>query len=157
VTQEPPRQPAPTTNPPKPTPTPKPTADPSVQLSNVEQALVDATNRARVRAGCQELRVDSRLVSAARGHSVDMHERGFYSHINPDGQTPTDRAAAEGYEARVGENIAFGLVSADLVINTWSTLHDEKSKMLDCKFTAIGVGADFGLLSSWWTQMLGTD
>lgn len=45
------------------------------------------------------------LLEAARAHSKDMLDRGFFDHVNPDGQNPRDRARARGYTGSVGENI----------------------------------------------------
>ena len=39
--------------------------------------------------------------SAARAHSVDMHEKHYFDHNSPDGRTPWDRIKAAGY-ARPG-------------------------------------------------------
>ena len=33
----------------------------------------------------------------ARAHSRDMQVRGFFSHDNPDGESPTDRAQKAGF------------------------------------------------------------
>lgn len=39
------------------------------------------------------------LYNAARGHVRDMLEKGYVSHISPDGKTPEDRLAEQDYEA----------------------------------------------------------
>ncbi len=44
------------------------------------------------------LEMDEVLRIAARLHSSDMGERGFFDHDNPDGQSPFDRIAAVGFE-----------------------------------------------------------
>lgn len=53
------------------------------------------------------------LLEAARAHSKDMLDRGFFDHINPDGQSPSDRARARGYTGSVSENIV-SLESEDI-------------------------------------------
>ncbi|MBX2854578.1 MAG: hypothetical protein KTR21_06300 [Rhodobacteraceae bacterium] len=56
----------------------------------------------------QPLAVVGELQIAAVAHSLDMNQRGFFSHDNPDGQSPFDRMDAVGYRYRAaGENIAW--------------------------------------------------
>lgn len=57
-------------------------------------------NCERFGAGLAPLDCDLRLVWLGRAHSVDMLERGYFAHDNPDGETPFERMTAQG--------IAFG-------------------------------------------------
>ncbi|RLB92656.1 MAG: hypothetical protein DRH50_09295 [Deltaproteobacteria bacterium] len=41
------------------------------------------------------------LNEVARAHCEDMIERGYFSHITPDGLTPEDRVISAGYDANV--------------------------------------------------------
>ncbi len=134
---------------------------PIVELSSAEERMLDSAEEARSEAGCPALRVDPRLTIAARQHSEDMRERDYYSHVNPDGEGPADRAADEGYTGRVGENLARGsLRSAEQVVREWENGGDDRDRLLDCSYTSVGIGTETGGLlgwSSWWTLMLGTD
>ncbi|WP_116948119.1 CAP domain-containing protein [Jiangella endophytica] len=148
----------PTTEPSEPSePTDDPTPDypglPFIELSRAETQLLDSADAARVDAGCPALRVDPRLTLAARGHSADMRDRLYVSHVNPDGATPQDRAAEEGYTATVAENLSYGLRSAQQVVRDWEG--EELDRLRDCSYTSVGIGVERGLLSSWWTLMLG--
>ncbi|PZF86497.1 hypothetical protein C1I92_01440 [Jiangella anatolica] len=150
----------PTTEPSEPSePTDDPTSGfpdlPIIELSSSEEKLLDSAEEARSEAGCPALRVDPRLTTAAREHSEDMRERLYFSHVSPDGLTPEDRAAAEGYTAPVGENLSYGLHSAQQVVRDWEG--EERDRLLDCSYTSVGIGVERGLLSAWWTLMLGTD
>lgn len=136
-------------------PTPHYPELPLLDLSKSEAQLLDSAEQARADAGCPELRIDPRLTTAAREHSSDMRDRFYYSHVNPDGQTPEDRAAAEGYTAPVGENLSRGLRNAEQVVRDWDG--EERDRLLDCSYTSVGLGVERGLLNSWWTLMLGTD
>lgn len=140
---------------PSPAPEPPPSMPSAPTLSNYEHALVDAVNGLRSRYGCRDLRVDGRLVAASRQHSADMRNRHFFSHINPDGKDPQDRAAAFGYDAPVGENLSYGLRSASLVLTTWKLFPGDRDKLVDCGYSAVGVGVEVGLLGAWWTLKLG--
>lgn len=42
----------------------------------------------------------------AQLHSNDMQRRGFFSHKNPEGEMPSDRARRLGLSERVAENLA---------------------------------------------------
>jgi hypothetical protein len=52
------------------------------------------------------VRWDPNLYRVAKGHSIDMCERAFFDHRNPDGLGPTQRARALGFDLAVAENIA---------------------------------------------------
>lgn len=134
-------------------PTPELPELPVIELSAPETRLLESVEEARAEVGCPALRLDPRLTVAAREHSDDMRDRGYYSHVNPDGETPQDRAADEGYTAPVGENLSYGLRNAHYVVRGWDG--EERDRLLDCAFTSVGIGVERGLLASWWTLMLG--
>lgn len=148
-------------------PTDEPTDDPDaglplpiLDLSQAEMQMVDAVDEARAEAGCPALRVDPRLTLASRAHSEDMRDRSYYSHVNPDGEGPEERAADKGYTAEVGENLSQGVRSVQQVVRSWEDGGDERDRLMDCSYTSVGVGTERGGLlglSSWWTLMLGTD
>ncbi|RIQ20164.1 CAP domain-containing protein [Jiangella rhizosphaerae] len=139
-------------------PTEEPTEDPDpplIDLFRSEQQLLESADEAREEAGCPALRVDARLTVAAREHSEDMRDRLYYSHVSPDGETPQDRAADEGYTAEVAENLSYGLRNAEQVVRDWEG--EERDRLLDCSYTSVGIGMERGLLNAWWTLMLGVD
>lgn len=125
-------------------------------LTRAEQSALDSTNRARQKAGCPDLRVDARLTMAARVHSTDMREHRYYSHTNPGGEGPAERAQAAGYHAYVEENIARGLLGGSTAVTNWMLSAETRDRITNCEFTAVGIGAHTALLNSWWTQVLGT-
>lgn len=160
--------PAPTvtiTTPPPPTPTPTPTRtqdpkpppppEPISEAAGLEAGVVDATNAVRADAGCGPLHVDDRLTAAARAHSHDMRLRDFFSHENPDGESPWDRAGAVGYESLAAENIAMGQQDVDAVMDAWMKSPGHRKNILNCDYKAIGVGVEQGDGGPWWTQMFG--
>ncbi|MDX9910426.1 MAG: CAP domain-containing protein [Phycisphaerales bacterium] len=67
----------------------------------------------------EPLAMNAELTLAARLHSLDMAERDFFDHTNPDGLSPTDRARAQGYTFSAGENIAAGYDSIEDVHRAW--------------------------------------
>jgi uncharacterized protein YkwD len=152
-----------TTPPPerKPSPKPSPTqtkapAPPPSEQEAYENEVVRLTNAERADEGCGPLRVDDRLRTAARRHSKDMAERGYFDHNSPDGTTPWDRMRAAGYDAPGGENIAMGYPTAESVVDAWMDSRGHRENILNCRFEAIGVGVYFGdERGPWATQDFG--
>ncbi|MBL8765212.1 MAG: hypothetical protein JNM07_13185 [Phycisphaerae bacterium] len=67
----------------------------------------------------QPLALSEPLTKAARLMSLDMAQRDFFDHVNPDGKNPTDRAKDQGYAGSAGENIAAGYKSIDDAHKAW--------------------------------------
>lgn len=67
----------------------------------------------------EPLALNPALTIAARAHSLDMAQRDFFDHVNPEGQDPTDRARAAGYLGSAGENIAAGQETVDEAHRAW--------------------------------------
>ncbi|MFH8976955.1 CAP domain-containing protein [Streptomyces sp. NPDC017890] len=126
-------------------------------LARTTAEVVDLTNRERAGAGLPALGVDARLTLAAQAHSADMVARDFYSHTDPDGGKPWDRAAAAGATRRtVGENIACGQRSPADVVEGWMNSPGHRANILKPDFTHIGVGlAGGGRAGTYWTQVFG--
>ena len=102
------------------TPCPGETAAPTAaNLAQVSDAIFCLTNQIRTSYGLPAFVRDARLDTAAQLHSQDMATRGFFAHVNPDGLSPTDRVAAQGYPGGAGENIAVGYPTARAVMLAW--------------------------------------
>lgn len=69
-----------------------------------------ATNKYRRTLLLAPFELDERLVVAARGHSQEMKELGYFGHDSPTEKlrTPSDRARVAGYGGGVGENCYAG-------------------------------------------------
>lgn len=148
---------------------------PSINLQDYEQEMLELLNRARSNPVAEASRLgislnDGRpaadevlsaeprqplapsdiLHAVADSHSLDMLNRGFFGHINPDGESSVDRSAAAGYPSRfVGENLAAqGLVTPE---NASATLHDNlfrswahRRNLLNEHYQEVGVGMRYG-------------
>ena len=64
-----------------------------VLLSDVDELILERVNDVRLNAGLNPLIHEERLSDIARNHSIDMMERGFFSHHNPEGIGPAERVA----------------------------------------------------------------
>jgi serralysin len=141
-------------------------------LTPEEQLIVELINRARMNPGAEVSRLSEPLASgiasgpaeplavtrelsrAARGHSEDMDARNFFSHTNPDGQSPAARALEEGHGSGfVGENIGWaGSTSTTFDRQPRAESHHQslwrsdghQRNMMDPRWSEIGLGYDYG-------------
>jgi uncharacterized protein YkwD len=99
-----------------------------------------------------------KLRCAARVHSKDMAEEGFFSHTNNDGATPWDRIKAAGYSfSTAGENIAAGYPNPQAVVEGWLDSPGHCKNIMSPAFTEIGVGYYAGgAYDHYWTQAFAT-
>jgi uncharacterized protein YkwD len=107
------------------------------------------------------LSADSVLRCAARLHSLDMYERDFFDHYNPDGDGPGERLAALNYDGGGwGENIAAGQATPQDVVDAWMKSDGHCSNIMESSFEFLGVGyhagaGRVGIGSNYWTQNFG--
>jgi uncharacterized protein YkwD len=135
-----------------PPPPPKTTTQDAPPPSQTDEVFT-LVNQARADNGCNPLKVDSRLTTAAQGHSDDMAQQNYFSHTTPSGVTFDKREEAAGYPTPGGENIAQGQTSAQQVMTAWMNSSGHRANILNCQFTAIGIGL---ATNGWyWTQDFG--
>ncbi|PCC67568.1 Cysteine-rich secretory protein family protein [Nannocystis exedens] len=134
-----------------------------------EQQVLERINAARAEgADCGSmgsfgpapaLGMDVRLHCAARKHSQDMAERGFFDHVNPDGEEPFDRIEEAGYTgwAAAGENIAAGSDDPGMTVQGWLDSDGHCANLMNPQYTHTGVGfyEGTGNLTYYWTQTFG--
>ncbi|KUL39818.1 hypothetical protein ADL22_15380 [Streptomyces sp. NRRL F-4489] len=141
-----------------PRPSATPTAGPVTgggAESAAEAEVVTLVNQERARAGCSPVTASGELAGLAQHFSDDMARRGFFSHTDPDGRTPWDRARAAGIPDLGGENIARGQADARSVMDSWMNSPGHRANILNCEYRTLGVGAHFGPGGPWWTQDFG--
>ena len=137
-------------------PTPKKTA--VVDQAAYETEVVKLTNAERTAHGCPALRVDDRLVAAARAHSADMARTRTMSHTGSDGSNFVTREVRAGYPKRdaAAENIAYGYRTPQQVVTAWMNSTGHRKNILNCKNLAIGVGlVTTSSGTPYWTQNFG--
>ncbi|RMG95645.1 MAG: CAP domain-containing protein [Deltaproteobacteria bacterium] len=132
-----------------------------------EEAIVELVNMYRAQgADCGQygwmgpaspLVMQPNLRCAARVHSKDMADRGFFDHVNPDGEDPFDRMMKAGYSFfTAGENIAAGNDTAEATMQQWMNSDGHCRNIMNPDFAEIGVGYYPG--GQWghlWTQTFG--
>ncbi|WP_345637049.1 CAP domain-containing protein [Rugosimonospora acidiphila] len=134
------------------------TAKPPSGNASYESQVVTLVNQARATAGCPALTVDSRLTTAARGHSQDMATRNYFDHNTPDGVTPWTRITDAGYHySQAAENIAEGQATPASVMDAWMNSPPHKANILNCALRNLGVGLAYNSSHTpYWTQDFGT-
>lgn len=136
--------------------TPQPVAKPASQpasksaststpggLTADEQNAFNLLNADRAANGLPPVRVNLKLTGLAENYAQDMINRGFFSHTNPEGQSPFDRMRQYG--------ISYGYAGENLAINT-SVPNAEKAFMnspghraniLNSHYTQVGLGVRY--------------
>jgi len=122
----------------------------SISLNSYEQQLVKAINKERTARHLAKLRVNAKLVDAARSHSADMGEKQYFDHNSPSGETWSRRIVRHGYTRegyrtwKAGENIAWGagLCSSPVaIVDSWMGSSMHRAVILARDFRDLGVGA----------------
>ena len=123
----------------------------------LETEVVTLTNNFRTANGCGALRIDSRLITAARAHSTDMVTKNFFDHTGSDGSTFVQREVRAGYTTGASaENIAWGYHSAQDVVTGWINSPGHRANMLNCQSVAVGIGLAYKADGTpYWTQDFG--
>jgi uncharacterized protein YkwD len=71
---------------------------PQIDITALERRIHDLTNAQRRSRGIPALEFDDLIAKIARTHSQDMISRGFFEHINPNGEDPGARGRKMGYQ-----------------------------------------------------------
>jgi uncharacterized protein YkwD len=109
--------------------------------TEVHAAMFEALNRYRIENGLNPLIYSQTLQDAADAHAQDLWLRGFFSHTNPDGADPPDRAMMAGFCHRyVGENIAAGQLSVAQVMDALRASPSHDANMLESDYAYVGMG-----------------
>jgi uncharacterized protein YkwD len=105
-------------------------------------------NRARRESGLPALELRYDLVRLARKHAEDMARRDYFSHYNPDGEGPGDRARGNRVEfTAFAENLArikYANDPARLAVEGWLESPGHRRNLLDetaAEYRYTGVGA----------------
>ncbi|MEQ8350597.1 MAG: CAP domain-containing protein [Leptospiraceae bacterium] len=124
-------------------------------LTSQEKEFVRLVNEHRKKVGCQALILNPVLQRIAVEHSRDMAARDFFSHTNPDGESPFDRMKAAGLRySWAAENIAFGQRSASEVFKSWLDSSGHRKNIENCRLSEHGIG--HYSVTNHWTHVFAT-
>jgi uncharacterized protein YkwD len=122
-------------------------------LSTAEQSLVDQLNAYRSQNGLAPLKVSPNLSRAAAFMAEDLLEKGYWSHFEPSGRSPFQRASDCGYPSKdVGENLARGISTASGALAGFKSSGDHNEHMLRPRWVVVGIGYAGG----YWAMEFGT-
>lgn len=118
-----------------------------------EQDMFQMVNQQRVKYGLMPLTFDNKLRAVGRAHSLDMFERGYFSHYTPEGLSPFDRMTNAGISfSYAGENLALA-PSTDLAMQGLMNSPGHRANILSPHFHKIGIGAiDGGIYGIMFSQ-----
>jgi len=134
------------------------------------QQILAEVNRARAQArhcgteafaAAPPVSWNGKLALAALGHSSHMAEGRYFSHQEPDGSLPADRALRAGYLFRVvGENIASGNRTPQDAVAAWIDSPGHCANLMNPAFTEMGAAYAINPRNEnrtpYWTQVFGT-
>lgn len=123
----------------------------AVNTAGFTAEVVRLVNQERSRNGLSELKMFPKLSHAA---SIRADETVIkWDHTRPDGSSITTLCSQLGIKwSRIGENIAYGQNSPQMVMNSWMNSPDHKSNILNSDYQYIGVGVTEANGRLYWTQ-----
>lgn len=118
-----------------------------------EELMLALVNQERTSRGLKSLSRDEKLREVARAHSKDMFERGYFSHYNPEKESPFERMDRMGVEyLTAGENLAYA-PTTDIAHRGLMNSPGHKANILKDSFGKVGIGViDAGLYGKMYSQ-----
>jgi uncharacterized protein YkwD len=107
---------------------------------DLETRMVALLNEERRARGLRPLQADPEAAAVARAHSEDMFERGYFSHITPDGKDPFERMRGAGLRfLAAGENLALAR-TLPMAHQGLMESHGHRENILRPNFGRVGIG-----------------
>jgi uncharacterized protein YkwD len=125
----------------------------TIQLNADEKRALDLHNQTRAANGLPGLCVHPALTNAARSHSQEMLDKGYFAHNSYNGETVKARLERFGYTFsgysfwKYGENIYWGSgtsASPDSAHKWWMNSPGHKANILNRDFREVGIGVRTG-------------
>jgi uncharacterized protein YkwD len=123
--------------------------------AGVRQSLLAEVNALRADAGLGRLSPSRKLESVAEGHACDMAERGYFSHVSPDGLTFKNRVRSGGLISRSAvENIAITPgADAARVVRMWRESPSHRANLMRRDLREVGFSARVGAGNVLWVMV----
>ncbi len=122
------------------------------QVSQNAWDLAELVNEYREEIGLPVLEWDTDLWRVAHMHNEDMSDRAFFSHFNPDGESPFDRLRGVYimYDY-AGENLAVGQTTPEEVLSNWLRSLEHRINIESYLYTHQAVAYDSS--GNYWTHL----
>lgn len=135
----------------------------AMDLKLAEQRIFELTNQLRSQQSLAPLKPLAPLSEAARFHSRNMSQQGFFDHTDPQGRQPKDRLLQlfPGLViSTIGENIAYNFASqeedlAQKIYAQWKNSPGHYRNMISKSYTHLGVGLSGESPKIYATQVFG--
>lgn len=131
------------------TTTPPATTPSTTNSSSASGLTADETkafqllNADRAANGLPALKVNMSLVRLAENYAQDMINRKYFSHYNPEGQSPFDRMKQAGISYRyAGENLAIN-TNVTTAEKAFMNSSGHRANILSPNYTEVGVGVRY--------------
>jgi uncharacterized protein YkwD len=127
-------------------------AEPAIDAT-AEKLMLQLVNKERVANNLSPLIMEDHLRGLGRDYAKDMFRRGYFSHYNPEGQSPFDRMDTYGITyGYAGENLALA-PSTELAMQGLMNSPGHRKNILSPNFAKIGIGVmDGGIYGKMFTQ-----
>lgn len=127
-------------------------ANPRVD-GKAEQQMLRMVNKERTKAGVKPLVFNAKLRDLSRDYSRDMFARGYFSHYNPEGESPFMRMENYGISfLAAGENLALA-PTTELAMQGLMDSPGHRANILSENFGRVGIGImDGGIYGKMFTQ-----
>ncbi|KAK9762337.1 hypothetical protein K7432_012027 [Basidiobolus ranarum] len=117
------------------------------------QKMLALVNQQRQQNGGEPLKLDNNLVQAAQKHTDYQARVGQMTHDEP-GRPLSTRVTETGFKwSAIGENVAMGYTSIELVMEGWMNSAGHRQNILNPQFTSFGSG--YVANGNYWTQVFG--
>lgn len=116
------------------------TDDDHTPRPELETRMLELLNQERIAEGLQPLQADTALRTVARLHSADMFERGYFSHVTPEGASAADRIRKAAIPFRAaGENLALA-PTLNIAHKGLMESPGHRANILHERFGRVGIG-----------------
>lgn len=124
-------------------------AAPSVAgLTADEAKAFQLLNADRAANGLPALKINMNLVRLAERYAQDMINRNYFSHYNPEGQSPFDRMKQAGISYRyAGENLAINR-NVTAAEKAFMNSSGHRANILSRNYTEVGIGVRYDAAGS---------
>ncbi len=121
-------------------------SNPHFLASVLPSVVTSLTNDDRKSNGLEAVEPDALLTRAAQMKAEDMAEKGYFSHVAPDGKTPWYWLDQVKYPySYAGENLAIDFTDSKDVEDAWMASPTHRANIVKREYTRIGVGVAKGM------------
>lgn len=112
----------------------------------VPRSLIVLTNGVRQQQHISPLSTNELLTKAAVLKAEDMANRGYFSHVTPEGREPWYFLDKVSYPYTfAGENLAVNFIDSSDVVSAWIASPSHRENLLSQNYTDVGVGTAVGM------------